>query len=173
MSELLPKRKNPRLSQFDYSSPGAYFITICTKDKKQMLSNIVGAIHESPETKLTEFGKIVEHAVKRVPTRYNVILDRYVIMPNHIHLIIVITENGFQRAIRESPLRSPTISKMVGFIKMTSSKEIHEQFGYTEIWQRSFHDHIIRDRWDYAQIARYIAENPLRWTDDCFYPTET
>ena len=100
-------------------------------------------------------------------------IDSYVIMPNHIHLIIIITDYEKMRAIRESPLRGRSIiSKTVGYIKMNVSKEIHCQYGDVILWQRGFYDHVIRDRRDYEKIVRYIYENPLRWKYDCFYAEE-
>ena len=194
MEEKLPVRKRLRLPDYDYSSPGAYFITICTQHRRCILSRIsrntvganisaqpkfespvvspdptVGAIQESP-AKLTPCGKIVDRVINQITDQYPAYVDSYVIMPNHIHLIIVITETEDARTIRESPLRGRSvISKMIGYIKMNSSKEIHRCFGDSNIWQRGFHDHVIRNRRDYEQIAKYIYENPIRWQYDCFY----
>ncbi|MBO5884021.1 MAG: transposase [Clostridia bacterium] len=165
-----PNRKNLRLKGFDYNSIGAYFITICTHKRHCTLSHIVGAIHESPETRLTEYGKTVDKIIGTVSDRFKIKVDGYVIMPNHVHLIVVITDEEELRAIRESPLRSRSlISKTIGYLKMNVSKEINNRFCKTKVWQRGFHDHIIRNRKDYEKIAKYIHENPLRWESDCFY----
>ena len=173
MDKNLPKRKAMRLKNFDYSSTGAYFITICTHNRKCMLSQIVGAIHESPETVLTEYGKIVDEIIKNVSERCEVTIDRYIIMPNHVHLLVIITDSEELRAIRESPLRGRSvISKVIGYVKMNASKEIHGKYDDAVIWQRGFHDHIIRDRRDYEKIAKYIYENPIRWQYDCFFAEE-
>ncbi len=99
----LPKRKSTRLKNYDYSSEGAYFITICTQSHKKIFSNIVGAIHESPENKLNHYGKILDFYIQELNARFDLRIDKYIIMPNHIHLIAVIENN--ERAIRESPLR--------------------------------------------------------------------
>ncbi len=172
MREQLPKRKRLRLQNFDYSTAGAYFITICTQDRKCTLSHIVGAIHESPETELTAYGKIVEKTIQTIPERYRVTIDTYVIMPNHVHLILIIADEEV-RAIRESPLRERSvISKIIGYLKMNASKEIHRQYGNVTVWQRGFHDHVIRDREDYEEHMRYIAENPARWYCDELYREE-
>ena len=166
----LPKRKRLRLENYDYSSCGAYFLTICTHNRQNMLSSVVGAIHESPVIKLTEYGKIVDNVIKNIPEHLMITVDRYVIMPNHIHLIIIIPNNEKIRAIRESPLRGRSvISKAIGYIKMNASKEIHNRLGNNTIWQRGFHDHIIRDQCDYEEISKYISENPLRWHYDKLY----
>ena len=171
MDNKLPQRKRLRLKYFDYSTPGAYFITICTQNRKCMLSHIVGAIHESPETQLTEYGKIADKIINNLPKNAKATVDRYVIMPNHIHLILVIKDSEETRAIRESPLRSRSIiSKTVGYIKMNASKEIRNKYGDISVWQRGFHDHIIRNRNNYEKISKYIHENPFIWQHDCFYP---
>ena len=101
----LPKRKSTRLKNYDYNTPGAYFITMCTHNKKCLLSNIVGAIHELPENKLTEYGKYTEQIIEILPDRFNVSIPKYVIMPNHIHLIIEINNDTETRAIHEPPLQ--------------------------------------------------------------------
>ena len=87
----LPKRKNTRLQYYDYNSPGAYFITFCVHNRKNMLSRIVGAIQESPEAKLSEYGVILDNVIKNLPTHLKATVDCYVIMPNHVHMIILIT----------------------------------------------------------------------------------
>ena len=172
MKNEFPKRKPLRLQSYDYSSPGAYFITICTHNRKCTLSHIVGAIHESPVNELTEYGNIIKNVVEQLPKHFNTAIDSYVIMPNHIHLILTIN-NDAERAIRESPLQTRSaISKTVGYIKMVSSKEIHLKCSKTTVWQRGFHDHIIRNRKDYEEIAKYIYENPFRWQYDCFYTNQ-
>ena len=169
----LPQRKRLCLKNFDYSTPGAYFVTVCTHNRKCTLSRVVGAIHESPEIQLTEYGKIVDRLINTIPRQSLATIDRYVIMPNHIHLVIMITDSDELRAIRESPLRGRSIiSKTIGYIKMNASKEIHNRYGNEMVWQRGFHDHIIRNRNDYEKISKYIYENPIIWQYDCFYTEE-
>ena len=171
-SRPLPDRKRLRLVDYDYSTVGAYFITFCTHNRVHTLSRIVGAIHESPALQLSGYGQIVERIIDTLPSHLPVAVDRYVIMPNHIHLILVITEENMQRAIRESPLRDRSIiSKTVGSIKMNASKAIRARFGAKDVWQRGYHDHIIRNAADYEAIATYIAENPARWESDRLYTT--
>ena len=165
-----PKRKPTRLKGYDYSTPGAYFITICTHNRKYLFSNIVGAIHELPENKFTQYGELVEQIIEILPDRFNVFIPKYVIMPNHVHLIIEICSDNEERAIRESPLQyhRSVIDKMVGFLKMNVSKKIHNTDN-EKIWQRSYHDHIIRCEKDYQKIWEYIDTNVIRWKKDCFY----
>ena len=162
----LPNRKPTRLRNYDYSSEGAYFITICTHNRKYIFSDVVGSIHESTATKLNLNGIITENYINRLNTRFALNIDKYVIMPNHIHMIVFIDE----RSIRESTLQKRSIiSNAMGYLKMNVARDIHKS-GYTgNIWQRSFHDHIIRDKTDYIKIWDYIDTNPLKWADDCFY----
>ena len=170
MENEFPVRKNLRLREYDYNTPGAYFITFCTHNRSNILSRIVGAIQESPVSQLTACGVIVDAVIQSIPEHLHVTIDRYVIMPNHVHLIVVIAESDVLRAIRESPLQGRSIvSKAVGYIKMNASKAIRQQYGDVTVWQRGYHDHVIRNQDDYEMIAKYIHENPLRWELDKFY----
>ena len=169
-NELFPKRKNTRLTEFDYNTDGAYFITVCTHDRKSTLARVVGAIHESPETKLTEYGKILDEVINNIPSHLSVTVDRYVIMPNHFHVMLIVHDT---RAIRESPLRSnrSVISKTMGYIKMNTSKIIHQRYNTNEpLWQRGFYDHIIRNQEDFEKHIDYICNNPIKWEFDKLYP---
>ena len=165
----LPKRKPTRLKNYDYSSDGAYFITICTHNRKSLFSDIVGAIHESPENKLNSNGTVIDYYINNLENRFDIIVDKYVIMPNHIHMIFVINE----RSIRESTLQKRSIvSNAIGYLKMNASRDIHKNGFIGDIWQRSFYDHIIRDENDYLKIWNYIDTNPQKWNEDCFYISE-
>lgn len=181
MKNSLPVRKPLRLRNFDYNSPGAYFITFCTHNREKTLSRItVGALHEAPANELTERGRIVDEVIQTVPEHLGVCVDAYVIMPNHVHLILVIEAGKQHRALHEAPLREEhiahkrkmersAISKTVGYIKMNASKRIRSCYGDGEVWHRRYHDHVVRNQRDYDMIAEYIQENPLRWQKDCFY----
>ena len=149
----LQTRKPNRLKNYDYSQNGAYFITICTKDRKQILSQvIVGEDTILPSIKLLEYGIIIDKSINEIPLHYDdVFVDNYVIMPNHIHLIIRINNNGRM-------VSAPTI---IAGMKRYVSKQIGKS-----IWQKSFYDHIIRDDIDYQQIWQYIDENPTKWAED-------
>ena len=169
----MPVRKSLRLSHYDYNTPGAYFLTFCTHNRKYLLSRIVGATDESPESQLTTCGKIVQTVMENIPDHLPVTIDRYVIMPNHVHLIVVITQEDLLREIRQSPLRSRTIiSKLIGYIKMNASKVIRQNCGETAVWQRGYHDHAIRNHEDYLALSEYIDTNPLRWELDKLYTEE-
>ena len=163
IAERLRSRKNLRLKNFDYSSNYAVFVTLCTNEMKCILSQInVGAIHESPaKVQLTDIGLIIKLIIDGLDKRFNVSIPNYIIMPNHIHLLIVINN----RAIPESPLQSgrSTISKVIGYLKMNASKQIHSMNEDLKVWQRGFYDHIIRDEQDYINHLQYIDENPAKW----------
>lgn len=170
MENEFPVRKNLRLREYDYNTPGAYFITFCIHNRRNTLSHIVGAIQESPVSQLSVCGRIVDSVIRSVPEHLHVTIDRYVIMPNHVHLIVMISEQDPWQAIQEPPRKGRSVlSKAVGYIKMNASKAIRQQYGDVTVWQRGFHDHVIRNRDDYEMIAKYIQENPLRWELDKFY----
>lgn len=148
-------RKATRLSNYDYSQNGAYFITICVQNRYEMFGKIVGGdAHIAPSIKLSQYGFVVEKYIQSVPG-----IEKYIIMPNHIHMIISI-DNG---AMPTSP-PTQTISQRIKSFKTLVTKEI----GFT-LWQRSFHDRIIRNDVEYREIWEYIDANPSTWLDDCFY----
>lgn len=149
------------MKHYDYSTPGAYFITICTKDRANLFWENVGASIARPQdVVLTAFGKTTEEAIQNVSLCYpSVMVDNYVIMPNHIHLLLrIITK------IDGRPMAAPTISTVVQQMKGYITKRI----GYP-IWQKLFHDHVIRSEADYQKIWNYIDSNPMKWGEDCFY----
>ena len=160
----LPKRKPNRLADYDYSQPNAYFITICTKNKEQLFWKKVGASIARPEQiNLSAYGKIVEEAIINISTHYPMItVDNYVIMPNHIHLLLQTQTDHNGRA-----MLAPTISVVVQQMKGYITKKIG-----TSIWQKLFHDHVVRGEKDYLKIWNYIEGNPSKWEEDCFYVKE-
>ena len=167
----LPKRKVTRLKEWDYSTPGAYFLTICTAEKRCILSRIpiVGEGLAPPAVELSEIGKIVEEQILDLPRRFpSVSLDKYVIMPNHVHLLISLT--GGEASGGASP--SPTAVDVVRAMKSISARQCRARFGIYPLWQRSFHDHVIRGEKDYLEIWQYIDNNPARWAEDCYAPEE-
>lgn len=157
--ENLPKRKKNRLKNYDYSSPRAYFVTICTKNKISLFWKNVGAIINRPqEVVLSNYGKIVERSIQKITQHYSVVLiDHYVIMPNHVHLLLQIKESG-------RLIIAPTISTVIQQFKRDVSIQIKQS-----IWQKSFHDHIVREIRDYEEIWNYIETNPIKWQTDELY----
>ena len=114
---------------------------------------------------LTEYGEIVDEIINRLPERYNIDICNYVIMPNHVHMIVLINDSSHKTFSQ----RHSTISNVVGYLKMNASKQIHKICSVDKIWQRSFHDHIIRDHKDFEKIFDYVNDNPQNWEKDCFY----
>ena len=162
----LPKRKDLRLKSFDYSSVGAYFITLCTEDRRQILSRIVGVdvLGDPKNVELLPYGVVADKYIKQMSEFYeNIIVDQYVIMPNHIHILLVVRDNGSPRTSTPTKQTS-TVSHFVSTFKRFCNKE----YG-SNIWQRGFYDHIVRGREDYEEIVKYICENPLRWCYDELY----
>ena len=152
-----PKRKSNRLKHWDYSQPGAYFVTICTRGRQCIFWHNVGANCVRP---LSEIGCIVQLEIERWNDAYErVQIDKYVVMPNHIHVLLQIIPDANGRT-----QFAPTVSRMVKQFKGAVTKRIG-----TPLFQRSFHDHIIRDERDYQLIWQYIDQNPLKWKLDCFY----
>ena len=161
----LPKRKPNRLPNFDYSTPGAYFITICTQDKKCILGQIVGGGDlDAPQISLSTIGKKVWRNIELSRQIPNIHVDKYVIMPNHIHLILFV-DGTLVGGTSRSP--SPTNAVVPHFVS-TFKRFCHKDVG-AKIFQRSYHDHVIRGEQDYLIIWEYIDYNPARWKEDCFY----
>ena len=157
----LPKRKPNRIPHFDYSTPGAYFVTICTKNRQNIFWKNVGASIACPQTpQLSHAGQIVEQAIQNIERHYPAIsVDHYVIMPNHIHLLLQINTDKNGR-----PMVAPTISTVIQQMKGYVTKQLGRS-----IWQKLFHDHVIRNENDYRIIWEYIENNPTQWEQDCFY----
>ena len=170
MKELRSRKPN-RLKEYDYSQNGKYFITACAKNRLELFSSIaVGAAFCRPHN--TDIGEIIENEIGVLARSYQgVSVDCYVIMPNHVHMIIGIEradsgrqDGGRQDGGRQNAAPTRTITQMVGQWKRVISMKI----GYP-IWQKSFHDHIIRNEAEYERIAKYIKHNPDTWMEDCFY----
>ena len=164
-----------RLRDFDYSQNGAYYLTVCTKDRQNLLGEVVGGgILDVPFVELSECGKIIEETIEFLDnTKNEIVIDKYVIMPNHVHLIVVINDPcGGDLCGRASGMPPPTkmqpanavIPKIISSIKRFTNKKIG-----LDIWQRSYHDHVIRNQADYLRIWQYIDENPVKWTEDEYY----
>ena len=156
----LPKRKHQRLKSFDYATEKYYFVTICTMDKHNLFGDLINQ-NDTVKMHYSLMGEIALKHLKEIENHFDEIkIDKYVIMPNHIHIIIVIGCNG--NSERSRPF--PTLSTVIGLYKSGVSREVG-----CKIWQKSFHDHIIRNKNDYLKIWEYIENNPLKWDLDCYY----
>lgn len=154
MKELSP-RKRIRIEDYDYSA-GAYFVTVCTANREKIFWTCVGAdIIRPNEPPLSSIGKIVEQAIIQIPVHYeSVVIDKYCIMPDHIHLLLRMESSLDGRIIS-----APTLSTIVGSMKRWVSRQSGRP-----IWQKSFHDHGIRNQMDYDMIWEYIENNPIKYT---------
>lgn len=162
-----PQRRKNRLQGYDYSRTGWYFITVCVKGHAEILGEIVtecrGAHCAPAYTKLSDIGHIVENAILQIPKHYKgARVDKYVIMPNHIHMILQL-EGKDGRTMCASTCR-PSIPGILRGMKEAVTKTV----GFP-LWQKSFHDHIIRGEADYLRIWHYIDTNPAKWREDCYY----
>ena len=150
-----PTRKQIRITDYDYSTPGAYFITVCTANRENLFWHGVGADIIRPQNvPLSAIGKLAEQGIIQIAEHYkNVVIDKYCIMPDHIHLILRIESD-----INGRMISAPTVSTMVGSMKRWVSRQAGKP-----IWQRSFYDHGIRNQQDYNEIWKYIENNPLKY----------
>ena len=162
---MRPVRKRNRLASYDYSACGTYFITICTAGREKWLwsSEDAGATISRPHAvPLSDAGRTADDAINAIPLHYSTVrVDHYVIMPNHIHLLLTLLPADGRL------IAAPTLSQVVGQLKRTISIKTGRS-----LWQKSFHDHIVRDQHDLEQIWMYIEHNPWNWKTDCFYQKE-
>ena len=147
----LPERKPTRIPNFDYTRQNYYFVTVCTHQKRCIFWTGIA---------LNEQGKIAEKCLQNIAGIYEgVRVDKFTVMPNHIHAIIVLEKEN-----------CPSLTQIVGRYKAAVTKQIRNSADL--VWQRSFHDHIIRNQKDYERIWLYIHGNPQKWDADCFYTAE-
>ena len=210
-------RRSVRLRGYDYAQAGAYFITICTHERACLFGKITDG-----KMILNDAGKIANDEWLKTPElRKNVELDAFIVMPNHIHLIILINRRGvlntplndpnsgvsnmpsknndtgtgvlntplnnpnspnddlntgvLNTGVYNTPLRSPSqsIGAIVRGYKSSVTKQINILRDCNEclVWQRNYHEHIIRNEQSYQTISNYIINNPSKWNDDKFYKT--
>jgi len=173
-------RRSIRLKGYDYTQAGAYFVTICTKDRACLFGDVADGV-----MRLNQMGHIVRQCWLAIPNHVpHVLLDEFVVMPNHVHGIIVIMPTHDVGATHASPLQNddtPTrprgpqprsVASIVGSFKSAAAKRINEHRGTpgAPIWQRNYYEHIIRDDESLNLIRNYIADNPLRWQIDAENP---
>jgi len=166
------RRRSLRLRDYDYSQPGAYFVTICTKDHLHQFGEIRGN-----DIKLNERGSIVEKIWKEIPEHFtNIKLDEFIVMPNHVHGILLLddtpncrgtacrapTVEGFGKPVKGS---LPTILRSFKSASTHQINRLDERKGIS-IWQRNYYEHIIRNQESLKRIRRYIQENPTKWYID-------
>jgi REP element-mobilizing transposase RayT len=176
------ERKRNRLRDFDYSQNGYYFVTICTKDRLNLLGEIGNG-----RSILNEYGSVVESSWLQIPNHYkNTELEEFVIMPNHIHGIIIIVGNAEMRSVlnpkphtagnaemrfaqncthlKRQDRSKMYLSKVIHSFKSSVTRKIRKDYqDYIWGWQKSFYDHVIRNDESLRKIRQYIINNPLNW----------
>jgi putative transposase len=176
-------RRSIRLRDHNYAEPGAYFVTLCTEGHLCLFGEVEGDI-----VRLNPSGQIVEQAWRDLPNHYPYMeLDVFVVMPNHVHMIVILTERsslvgaGFKPALTPVPARTPDAPKRYGLgeiiraFKTFSSRQINKCRGTpgASLWQRNYYEHIIRHERALRHIRGYIVENPQRWAHDRENPAAT
>ena len=153
-----PQRKTIRLKNYDYSTPGYYFITVCAKDKKKLFGDVAAGDEFSQSLPvLCKHGETVCEQLEAMRSFYsNIALEKYVVMPNHVHMLLQVKA--------EQGTRPSTLSAFVGTFKRFCSKGCGE-----DLWQSRSYDHVVRNEKDYQRIWEYIDNNPTRWTEDSLY----
>jgi len=162
-------RRSIRLREFDYTQPGGYFVTIVTLHRDSLFGHIV-----NEEMQLNEMGNIADECWRAIPIHFpNVELGAYVIMPNHVHGIIVINETVGARHV--SPLQKPSnprgfkrssVGAIIASFKSAVTRGIGSEHNASGIWQRNYYEHVIRNSEDWDRIHRYIESNPSIWAED-------
>jgi REP element-mobilizing transposase RayT len=186
---MLPQRKHPRLKKYDYSTPGAYFITICTDKRKCVFGTVLynksanvcnedsraGAcsrredLHQDRScteitTELTKYGKIAREGLQEIETRFeNACVPYIVVMPNHIHMILEIRRGAAGASPR------PTVEDIICAYKSIVTLKCKREGYEGKLFQSSFYEHIIRNEKDYEETVKYITENPIKWIYDELY----
>jgi putative transposase len=174
----LPTRRSVRLKGFDYAQPSRYFLTICTHNKRHLFGKVTGK-----EVTLNSRGKFINECWLSIPTHFpNAELSRHVVMPNHVHGIVVVRDRvsagqGDGRTaltIRDSSVRrigalgAGSIPTIVRSFKAITARRLRESFGesQTPIWQRGYYERVIRDEDEFQDTCKYIRLNPAKWAFD-------
>ncbi|MBM3596570.1 MAG: transposase [Alphaproteobacteria bacterium] len=172
MPRPLPRRRSLRLDGYDYKQAGAYFVTICTHGREFLLGAAAGG-----DIVLTDSGRIVQACWDDIPQHFpHADVDAVVVMPNHVHGILVIGDVGARHGV---PLRSSvrqgfakpisgTLATIVRSFKSAATKRINElrRTPGAPVWQRNYYEHVIRNDAALVRIRDYIAANPAKWPED-------
>lgn len=153
----LPKRKTIRLQNFDYSGNHYYFITICTYEKKCIFGQL---------NQLSKYGKITERCIEKITEVFSTVhVDAYIVMPNHVHMILFMEKTSEADDL-------PNIPTVIGQFKMAVTKKIRKIDPNCIVWQRSFYDHVIRTEKSYGKIWEYVKNNRQKWAEDCYFTAQ-
>jgi putative transposase len=188
--KTLPCRKSQRLNGYDYSRNGYYFITFCTQYNNSFLGRIESQTFQNMHKimVLNENGLVLDTVIENLTDHFcSVLVEQYCIMPNHVHMIVAILDDSSISsvgAVHEPPVHSNSLhkslqvrrsllSKIIGYLKMNSAKQIRlKNPSIPVVWQRGFHDHIIRNEEEHHKIIQYILTNAQHWKQDIFHTNE-
>lgn len=151
-----PQRKSPRLEGYDYSQAGAYFVTPCTYKRKHWFGEVTDGKMQRNAT-----GQLTHEHILKIPSFYeNVDIDYFVVMPNHLHIIVIISDMP--------NIKRYSLDHIIGNFKGGVTRNFHKKHDAI-LWQRSFHEHIIRDETDLNRLRQYILYNPAKWAEDRYF----
>lgn len=167
------RRHSIRLRGYDYSQAGLYFVTVVTRGREKFFGEVVNG-----EMRLNQYGEIVQKWWNAIPEQFlNVETGAFVVMPNHAHGIIIITDDRrgtvpVPLGGETPPLQERTLGQIVAYFKYQSTKEINALKGgpITKLWQRNYYDHVIRNQQDLELTWLYIESNPAKWDTDSENP---
>lgn len=170
-----PQRKLQRLKNYNYSQNNAYFVTICTHNRMHLFGRI-----DDEKLILINAGKLIYDKFSEISVFYpDIIVDKFIVMPNHLHVILLIQINKMtlrQGGTAQGPFPTMILSEYIRRFKTLSTKLYIDGVKNGEyppfdkkIWQKSFHDHIIRNEEEYQKIWNYIDANPLKWQEDKYF----
>ena len=156
-----PQRKRRRLPQYDYSTAGCYFLTICTLNKHCTLGSVGRDDLGAPQVQLTECGALAKQYICSMETAYHAVtVEKYMIMPNHVHLLLTVHDGA-----PGSSRPTQTVPRIVAAFKRMTNRAAGKR-----LWQDSYYDHVVRGEQDFLRIWNYMDTNPARWAEDEYYP---
>lgn len=176
MTADLPQRKPLRLKGYDYSAEGVYFLTVCAKDKKPLFSTVSvgGGVFDAPQVTLTDAGNVIEKQITDINNHYTHLrIDKHVIMPNHVHLLVLLKGTPVGPSGTPAPMDrahgrvNEVIPAFVSALKRLADRACGDS-----LWQRGYHDHVVRDEADYLRLWTYIDDSPAHWLEDFYYTNE-
>ena len=164
----LPQRIIIRLKDYDYLQAGYYFVTICTHNRQNLLCDII----DHANVKFTDIGLQVKNSILNIPSIFtSVYIELYVIMPNHLHIIVVINKTGGHGTGTGGHGNPPLLQDIIGRFKSFTTYEYNKMNKTKDklLWQRNFYDHIIRNEQELQSIREYIINNPAKWQEDKYF----
>jgi putative transposase len=153
-------RKRLRLPSFDYATDGAYFVTICAHRRRPIFARL-----SSDTFSLTPAGLAVERCWTQIPSHFAVDVDAFVVMPNHVHGIVILGGAG----------HAPPLPTVVGAFKSAATREVNRERGTpgAPLWQRGYHERVIRSERELEALREYVVNNPAAWSEDSENPAST